>query len=197
MPGVNELVYMTSQIKPRTYVYCAGQTLGQLEALSSSVEEALQSGDGDPEYWEAVQKRLRIHMAKAKVRDIMSKLFGLALKKMASRAKEAEAEVEKETAKESEVPIDDNELLLYEEEDEVQRRRLAEEGAGPGPRSSPGGEGDEGDEDLTGLKYGEEDEEEEEEETAIDESDGRYSPPPVDRVLFAGQDIIAEEDDVK
>ena len=31
------------------------------------MEEALQSGDGDPEYWEAVQKRLRIHKAKAQV----------------------------------------------------------------------------------------------------------------------------------
>ena len=34
------------------------------------MEEALQSGDGDPEYWEAVQKRLRIHKAKAQVRGM-------------------------------------------------------------------------------------------------------------------------------
>ena len=45
----------------------SGQTLGQLMSLGESVEEALESGEGDPEYWEAVQKRLRIHKAKAQV----------------------------------------------------------------------------------------------------------------------------------
>ena len=46
----------------------SGQTLGQLLTLGQSVEEALEAGDGDPEYWEAVQKRLQIHKAKAQVR---------------------------------------------------------------------------------------------------------------------------------
>lgn len=45
----------------------AGQSLGELTALEQSVEQALQTGDGDPEYWEAVQKRLRIYKAKAQV----------------------------------------------------------------------------------------------------------------------------------
>jgi hypothetical protein len=182
----------------------SGQTLGQLSALSDSVEEALQSGDGDPEYWDAVQKRLRIHKAKAQVRDIMSKLFSVALNKMASRAKEADAGGGDQTAgvkapaAGSGVPADDNELLLYEEEeDEVQRRRMAGVGAetaqGPMDDGEPG-EGDRMDED--GPKDDDEDDEDDE-ETAIDESDGRYSPPPVDRVLFAGQDVIAEDDDIR
>ena len=60
--AIIRLLYVTTLV-------LAGQSLGELTALEQSVEQALQTGDGDPEYWEAVQKRLRIYKAKAQVRD--------------------------------------------------------------------------------------------------------------------------------
>ncbi len=49
----------------------AGKTYAQLQQTQDSIEEQLQSGEAaDPEFSAAILKRLRIHKAKAKLREI-------------------------------------------------------------------------------------------------------------------------------
>ena len=50
---------------------CVGKTHAQLQQTQDSLEEQLQSGEAaDPEFSAAILKRLRIHKAKAKLREI-------------------------------------------------------------------------------------------------------------------------------
>lgn len=54
----------------------AGKTHAQLQQTQNSIEEQLQSGEAaDPEFSAAILKRLRIHKAKAKLREIHSDLL--------------------------------------------------------------------------------------------------------------------------
>ncbi|GAX83217.1 hypothetical protein CEUSTIGMA_g10643.t1 [Chlamydomonas eustigma] len=197
-----------------------GQTLGQLKTLEESVDEALESGDGDPEYWEAVKKRLQIHKAKAQVRDMMSQLFGRALKKMASLAAPKQGP-EDSQAPDSSVPAaiaanasvppaaaigdhdEEAEQLLYEEEEQELRTAAHKSVAAAADLRSEsvhiagGVENDNGEEGTVAKGMEEDVEEAEEEADYFKESDGRYSPPPVDRLLFSGQDMIPEEEDIR
>ncbi|PNW78408.1 hypothetical protein CHLRE_09g398650v5 [Chlamydomonas reinhardtii] len=50
----------------------SGQTYPALVAMEGDVERALSGGLGDPEYWEAVLKRLQVHKAKAQVRELLA-----------------------------------------------------------------------------------------------------------------------------
>lgn len=55
---------------------CVGKTHAQLQHTQASIEEQLQSGEAaDPEFSAAILKRLRIHKAKAKLREIHSDLL--------------------------------------------------------------------------------------------------------------------------
>ncbi|KAG2491815.1 hypothetical protein HYH03_009975 [Edaphochlamys debaryana] len=53
----------------------SGQTHSALVAMEADVQRALQGGLGDPEYWEAVLKRLQVHKAKAEVRELQAALM--------------------------------------------------------------------------------------------------------------------------
>lgn len=54
----------------------AGKTHAQLQHTQAGIEEQLQSGEAaDPEFSAAILKRLRIHKAKAKLREIHSDLL--------------------------------------------------------------------------------------------------------------------------
>ena len=54
----------------------AGKTYAQLQQTQSSIEQQLQSGEAaDPEFSSAILKRLHIHKAKAKLREIHSDLL--------------------------------------------------------------------------------------------------------------------------
>lgn len=53
-----------------------GKTHAQLQQTQTSIEDQLQSGEAaDPEFSAAILKRLRIHKAKAKLREIHSDLL--------------------------------------------------------------------------------------------------------------------------
>lgn len=53
-----------------------GKTHAQLQQTQTSIEEQLQSGEAaDPEFSAAILKRLRIHKAKAKLREIHTDLL--------------------------------------------------------------------------------------------------------------------------
>ncbi len=55
---------------------CIGKTHAELQHTQTSIEEQLQSGEAaDPEFSAAILKRLRIHKAKAKLREIHSDLL--------------------------------------------------------------------------------------------------------------------------
>jgi type IV secretory pathway VirB10-like protein len=157
------------------------------------------------------------------VRDMMSQLFGRALKKMASLAAPKVSEDDLKTgalvhAAPAAIPNvissntngdqdDEAEQLLYEDEEgEEDLRRAAQvsvaatSGHRPKSESVPAEEDAEKREDgavTEGAEEEEEEDEAEEEADYIKESDGRFSPPPVDRVLFSGQDIIPEEEDLR
>ncbi|KAF6257507.1 cactus-binding C-terminus of cactin protein-domain-containing protein [Scenedesmus sp. NREL 46B-D3] len=48
----------------------SGQTHNQLMSMEKDIQRQLAAGEGDPEYWEAVLPRLKIHAAKARLREI-------------------------------------------------------------------------------------------------------------------------------
>ncbi|KAG1678419.1 hypothetical protein FOA52_015186 [Chlamydomonas sp. UWO 241] len=234
-----------------------GQTLGQLAALQNEVVSALEGGDGDPEYWEAVQRRLSVHMAKAQVRDCMSKLFAQYIARMKKAAEEVGAGVD------AGVDEEWHPLLAGDSEDAEDAAAAAgpsrRDGSEPGPSTSadadadamppppvpvPGGaaaaaaggggagadaaagveiavDDDDGSDEAAGADAAAgthaaaagadadagveiavdnndgSDEDDNGAEEGLRESDGRWSPPPVDRVLVSGQDIIPEEEDAR
>lgn len=44
-------------------------------ALEADMQRQLAAGEGDPEYWEAVLPRLKIHAAKARLREIKAQIL--------------------------------------------------------------------------------------------------------------------------
>lgn len=44
-------------------------------AMEADIQKQLAAGEGDPEYWEAVLPRLRIHAAKARLREIKAQML--------------------------------------------------------------------------------------------------------------------------
>lgn len=44
-------------------------------AMESDIQRQLAAGEGDPEYWEAVLPRLKIHAAKARLREIKAQML--------------------------------------------------------------------------------------------------------------------------
>ncbi|KAF8073139.1 hypothetical protein HT031_000800 [Scenedesmus sp. PABB004] len=53
----------------------SGQTYGQLTAMETDIQRQLAAGEGDPEYWEAVLPRLKIHACKARLREIKAQML--------------------------------------------------------------------------------------------------------------------------
>lgn len=42
--------------------------------MEGEIGSALETGQGDPEYWEAVLRRLQLHKAKAKLREVQAEM---------------------------------------------------------------------------------------------------------------------------
>ncbi|MEW5304765.1 MAG: hypothetical protein WDW36_007354 [Sanguina aurantia] len=53
----------------------AGQSHAQLSSMEADVEASLASGEGDPEYWDCVLRRLRLHKGKSKVRETQATIM--------------------------------------------------------------------------------------------------------------------------
>ena len=54
----------------------AGKTHAELLALEAGITERLDAGEaGDPEYWAAVLRRLTLHKAKARLRELHARLL--------------------------------------------------------------------------------------------------------------------------
>ncbi|GFR50783.1 hypothetical protein Agub_g13048 [Astrephomene gubernaculifera] len=199
----------------------AGQTHSALLAMEGDVEAALRGGLGDPEYWEAVGRRLQVHKAKAQVREVQAAIMqrhiaSEVMKREAAREERRRAAEERRKQAEAE-GRDPAELELLEtssssgsDSEEEEREAEAEgaagrkEGAGEGAGGSgdaaaeaeaAGGEGEGGEDGGAAAAAAEE--EEEDDEGALDPhiSDGRYSPPPVSAAEAAGKDVVNEEDD--
>lgn len=52
-----------------------GQSHSELMDMQHNISAQLERGEGDPEYWDAVLERLKIHAAKAKLREIQAQLL--------------------------------------------------------------------------------------------------------------------------
>ncbi len=69
--SVSLLLLYVAPFSPRPCSSCAGKTYAQLQQTQDSIEEQLQSGEAaDPEFSAAILKRLWIHKAKARLREI-------------------------------------------------------------------------------------------------------------------------------
>ncbi|GIL56683.1 hypothetical protein Vafri_12000 [Volvox africanus] len=191
----------------------SGQTHSSLVAMEADVERALKGGLGDPEYWEAVLKRLQVHKAKAQVRELQAAIMqrhisSEILKREAAREerkRQAEEQRQQALAEGRDPPELDLDL-----DDSSGSSSSESEGEGEGAAD---GERRQGDEAAEGRTAGEEGVGEgegagpsdptaaavDEEDAPLDPhiSDGRYSPPPVNPSEVPGKDVVNEEDDYR
>ncbi|GLC36213.1 hypothetical protein PLESTB_001367900 [Pleodorina starrii] len=200
----------------------SGQTHSSLVAMEADVERALKGGLGDPEYWEAVLKRLQVHKAKAQVRELQAAIMqrhisSEIIKREAAReerrrqAEERRQQAAAEGRDPAELDLDSEESSSSESEGEGdaaagadgERREGGEAAEGrPAGEGAPGeGEGDgAGPSDAAapggpgGAAAAAE-----EEDAPLDPhiTDGRFSPPPVDPSEVPGKDVVNEEDDYR
>ncbi|GIL76926.1 hypothetical protein Vretimale_8609 [Volvox reticuliferus] len=197
----------------------SGQTHSSLVAMEADVERALKGGLGDPEYWEAVLKRLQVHKAKAQVRELQAAIMqrhisSEILKREAAREeRKRQAEERRQQAlaegrdpAELDLDLEDSSgssSSSSESEGEGEgaadgERQQGEEAAAAGRAAGEEGAGDVGEGDGAGpsdptAAAGDED------DVPLDPhiSDGRYSPPPVSPSEVPGKDVVNEEDDFR
>eukprot|EP00884_Botryococcus_braunii_P020423 jgi/Botrbrau1/7064/Bobra.0165s0087.1 len=166
----------------------AGKTVGQLCDMEEGIKIQLQTGAvADPEYWQAVLRRLALHKAKGRAREIHL----AAIRRAEDRVDVAAAmgwDLENGHVKEEpdeQEPGPSGEI----EEGRPQAVEPLEEMAAGMSGLSP--------EDVKGLHVLPELEEEEEEEEEQEENVGQWSPEPLRASMFAGEDVIPEEEDVQ
>ncbi|DBA94110.1 hypothetical protein WJX77_004695 [Trebouxia sp. C0004] len=167
----------------------AGKTYAQLQQTQDSIEEQLQSGEAaDPEFSAAILKRLRIHKAKAKLREIHRDLMQQNLDRTQLVPDEGEDvpremgwdDDKQEAAADADTPSSPPAGVAHDEEGPATAGAGVTNGApllnalqqqwAPEPR--------------------EEEEEEEEEENV-----GQWSPAPLDAQHIGNQDVVHEDDD--
>lgn len=68
----------------------AGHSYKELVDMEAQISDVQEKGQGDPEYWEAVVKKLKIHKAKAKLREIQADLMKKHLEQAVKRMQEEE-----------------------------------------------------------------------------------------------------------
>ncbi|WIA29550.1 hypothetical protein OEZ86_012045 [Tetradesmus obliquus] len=91
----------------------SGQTYSQLMSMEKDIQRQLAAGEGDPEYWEAVLPRLKIHAAKARLREVKAQML----------EQQLAAQEEKLDVAAAMGWLDDAEL-----EEDAAQRRLGEDG---------------------------------------------------------------------
>ncbi|PNH11255.1 Cactin [Tetrabaena socialis] len=143
----------------------SGQTHGSLVGMEADVERALQGGLGDPEYWEAVLKRLQVHKAKAQVRELQAAVMqrhiaAEIIKREAAReerrlaAEERRKQAQAEGRDPAELDLEDSSSSSGSESGGEEERAGADKGGGEGGAGEaaerraageqPGGSGDAG-----------------------------------------------------
>ncbi|KAK9864995.1 hypothetical protein WJX84_010006 [Apatococcus fuscideae] len=148
-----------------------GKRHAELQELEASIESQLRTGDaGDPEYWGAVLKRLHVHKAKARLREIHATMLRQHVEQMmagenVSKAMGWDGDADEDAS----VP-------------EAAAQEPAAMDEGPGDPADPP-EADEADLD-------------EPLDPQQDESNmGQYSPEPLSSSQIYGQDVVSEQED--
>ncbi|KAK9837652.1 hypothetical protein WJX74_002230 [Apatococcus lobatus] len=188
----------------------AGKRHVELQELEASIESQLRTGNaGDPEYWGAVLKRLHVHKAKARLREIhATKLRQRVEQLMAGEdvpkamgwvADDDEEAVSDSAAAAAKPPVSDEEIDLPSEPEADDMHPTAplhsdridslphavdEDGAGPSDTVDPG------------LTEGAEDDLDDASDPRHDQSNiGQYSPEPLQPSQIYGQDVVSEQED--
>lgn len=180
--GEEERSGLHSDVEVQIENMLSGQSHASLVSMEGDVERALAGGLGDPEYWEAVLKRLQVHKAKAQVRELQAALMQRHISAEIIKREQAREERRKQALAEGRDP------------DELE---LDDSGEG----SSSGGEEEEGE--RAGRGEGERDKDKDEDGEDSDPGfdphicDGRYSPPPVAPAEVVGKDVVNEDDDYR
>ncbi|KAL3159310.1 hypothetical protein ABBQ32_011264 [Trebouxia sp. C0010 RCD-2024] len=167
----------------------AGKTHAQLQHTQASIEQQLQSGEAaDPEFSAAILKRLRIHKAKAKLREIHSDLLQQHLDRTQHVIEDVDVAQE----------------MGWEQEGAQEAAGKADPASssplgGPshaeeGPATAADGNGTAAPP-LNSLQQQWAPEPEEEDEEEEEENVGQWSPVPLDAQHIGNQDVVHEDED--
>eukprot|EP00878_Enallax_costatus_P024071 GHUV01025659.1.p1 GENE.GHUV01025659.1~~GHUV01025659.1.p1 ORF type:complete len:639 (+),score=216.86 GHUV01025659.1:228-2144(+) len=216
LPRVEGSAGVHSAVQQQVELLLSGQTYSQLTSMEADIQRQLAAGEGDPEYWEAVLPRLRIHAAKARLREIKAQMLE---ERLAAQEEKLDVAAAMGWLDDEEQEMDDNERHLGEDgvplpqgaarivaegdvplsDDDPEQPQQAVSPQQPKKQLHPDEEMEQqlaADEQQQG-----EQEEEPEPREPVDQAGasaaGRLSPPPVDPAELVGGDfdVINEEED--